>query len=166
MVAVTPAGSRGFTYVGLMFAVAVIGITLATIGVVWSTQIRREKETELLWIGGQYRMAIGMYVGAGGVYPQELSDLLEDKRFPVPRRYLRRLYPDPMTGQVDWQLVPAPGSGIMGVASSSQGKPIKVAGFPVRDALFKDAQCYCDWKFVSNGRRLRGVRQAFPGASD
>lgn len=161
-----PAGSRGFTYVGLMFAIAVIGITLATIGVVWSTQIRREKETELLWVGNQYRMAIGLYLSAGGQYPQELSDLLEDKRFPVARRYLRKLFPDPMTGQADWQLIPAPGNGIMGVASSSQGKPIKVAGFSVRDAAFKDATCYCDWRFVSNGRRLRGVRQLVPEQAD
>ncbi|MBS0387836.1 MAG: type II secretion system protein [Proteobacteria bacterium] len=162
----TAARSRGFTYVGLMFAIAVIGITLATIGVMWSTQIRREKEAELLWIGNQYRMAIGMYLGAGGQYPQDLSQLLEDKRFPVARRYLRKLFPDPMTGQADWQLIPAPGNGIMGVASSSQGKPIKVAGFSIRDAAFKDATCYCDWRFISNGRRLRGVRQPVAGQPD
>jgi type II secretory pathway pseudopilin PulG len=156
---------RGFTYVGLLFAIAVLGITLATIGVVWSTQIRREKEAELLWIGDQYRDAIAQYLAAGGVYPQQLSDLLEDSRFPLVRRYLRKLFPDPMTGEVDWQLIPAPGSGFMGVASSSQGKPIKVAAFSVRNAAFKDATCYCDWKFVSNGRRLRGVRIG-PGQSN
>jgi type II secretory pathway pseudopilin PulG len=153
-------------YIGLMFAIAVLGITLATVGIVWSTQIRREKETELLWVGEQYRMAIGLYLGAGGQYPQDLSELLEDKRFPVARRYLRKLFPDPMTGKADWQLIPAPGSGIQGVASSSQGKPIKVAGFAVRDAAFKDAICYCDWKFVSSGRRLRGVRQVVPAESN
>ncbi len=161
-----PGQSRGFTYIGLMFAIAVLGITLATVGVVWSTQIRREKETELLWVGNQYRMAIGSYLSAGGQYPQDLTELLEDKRFPVARRYLRKLFPDPMTGQMDWQLIPAPGNGIMGVASSSQAKPIKVAGFAGRDAAFKDATCYCDWKFVSNGRRLRGVRQLVPTDSD
>ena len=158
--------ARGFTYIGLMFAIAVLGITLATVGVVWSTQIRRDKEAELLWIGNQYRTAIGSYLSAGGQYPQDLTELLEDKRFPAARRYLRKLFPDPMTGQVDWELIPAPGSGIMGVASSSQGKPIKVAGFAVRDAAFKDATCYCDWKFVSSGRRMRGVRQLVPTDSD
>jgi type II secretory pathway pseudopilin PulG len=151
----------GFTYIGLMFAVAVLGITLATVGVVWSTQIRREKEAELLWIGDQYRDAIGRYRAAGGVYPQQLSDLVEDNRFPLVRRYLRKLFPDPMTGQLDWQLIPAPGSGFMGVASTSTLKPIKVAGFPVYEASFESADCYCAWAFVNQpriGRHHRSIR--------
>lgn len=157
---------RGFTYIGLLFAIAILGITLATIGIVWSTQIRRDKEAELLWVGDQYRMAIERYLAVGGQYPQELADLLEDKRFPVPQRYLRKLFSDPMTGQVDWQLIPAPGNGIMGIASSSQGKPIKVAAFPIRDAAFNDAACYCDWRFVATGRRLRGMRPDSPASGN
>lgn len=152
----------GFTYIGLLFAVAVLGITLATVGIVWSTQIRREKEFELLWIGDQYREAIGRYYAVGGQYPQDLSDLVEDKRFPLVRRYLRKLFPDPMTGQVDWQLIAAPGLGIMGVASSSQGKPIKVAGFGIRDTSFQDTECYCDWKFMYAGRVFRHRRTINP----
>jgi len=155
----------GFTYIGLMFAVAVLGIALASVGVVWSTQIRREKEAELLWVGNQYRAAIGQYFATGGQYPAELSDLLEDKRFPQVRRYLRKLFPDPMTGQVDWQLIAAPSAGVMGVASSSQAKPIKVAGFESRDASFQDAQCYCDWKFMYTGRYLRAPRGAAPAGA-
>ena len=83
----------GFTYIGLLFAIAIIGITLATVGVVWSTQIRRDKEVELLWIGDQYRTAIGRYRASGGQYPQALTDLLEDKRFPVARRSSAGLSP-------------------------------------------------------------------------
>jgi type II secretory pathway pseudopilin PulG len=143
-----PAPQTGFTYIGLLFAIAILGITLSTTGVVWSTQIRREKEAELLFVGDQYRIAIGRYRASGGQYPQGLGDLLEDRRTPTVRRYLRRLYPDPITGNADWQLVAAPDGGIMGVASSSQLKPIKVAGFPLSDATFRGAECYCDWKFV------------------
>ena len=153
----------GFTYIGLMFAIAVLGITLATVGVVWSTQIRRDKEVELLWIGDQYRTAIVRYRTNGGQFPQELADLVEDKRFPVPRRYLRKLFPDPMTGAADWQLIEAPGGGIIGIASNSQGKPIKVAGFGQEDAAFTDSECYCNWKFVfapRHGRAQRAVRPA------
>jgi type II secretory pathway pseudopilin PulG len=152
----------GFTYLGLLFAIAILGVTLATVGVVWSTQIRRDKEAELLFVGNQYRTAIGRYA-AGGGYPQALADLLEDKRTPVPRRYLRRLYPDPMTGQADWQLITAPNGGIIGVASNSQNKPIKVAGFAPADAAFEKAECYCDWKFVyapRNQWRRRLVKPA------
>jgi type II secretory pathway pseudopilin PulG len=151
--------AAGFTYVGLMFAIAVLGITLATVGVVWSTQIRRDKEAELLWVGDQYRVAIGRYRASGGQLPQELADLIEDKRTPVPRHYLRRLYPDPMTGAADWQLIEAPGGGgIIGIASSSQGKPIKVAGFSQLNKPFEGAECYCDWKFIYSPRYLRQHR--------
>jgi type II secretory pathway pseudopilin PulG len=154
----------GFTYLGLMFAIAIIGITLATVGVVWSTQIRREKEVELLWIGDQYRAAIGRYRASGGQFPQALTDLLEDKRFPVVRRYLRRLYPDPMTGALDWQLIQVPGgAGIIGVASNSQDKPIKVANFSDRNVNFNDAVCYCDWKFIYAPRSHRWQPAISPG---
>jgi type II secretory pathway pseudopilin PulG len=152
----------GFTYIGLLFAIAIIGITLATVGVVWSTQIRRDKEVELLWIGDQYRTAIGRYRASGGQYPQALTDLLEDKRFPVVRRYLRKLYADPMTGAADWQPIVAPGGGILGIASSSQGKPIKVAGFALADVVFEKMECYCDWKFVYTGRLHRNRRSSTP----
>ena len=140
----------GFTYLGLLFAVAILGITLATVGIVWSTQIRREREAQLLWVGDQYRAAIKRYRSSGGQFPPALVDLVEDPRFPVPKRHLRRLYADPMTGHVDWQLIMAPGgTGIIGVASSSQDVPIKQTNFDAIDTAFDQAQCYCDWKFMN-----------------
>ncbi len=151
-------GQMGFTYIGLLFAIAIIGITLSTVGVVWSTQLRRDKEAELLFVGNQFRLAIGRYVRSGGQYPLELADLLEDKRTPVPRRFLRRIYPDPMTRGADWDLVTAPQGGIMGVASRSQDKPIKVAGFLAANAGFELAECYCEWKFVYSPRANRNRR--------
>lgn len=157
-------GQAGFAYIGLLFAIAIIGITLSTIGVVWSTQIRRDREAELLFVGDQFRHAIGRYVAAGGQYPQALADLVEDKRTPVPRRFLRRIYPDPMTGQPDWQPILAPEGGIIGVASSSQGKPIKIAGFPEIDSGFAKAECYCDWKFIYSPRYTRHRRSIRPAA--
>jgi type II secretory pathway pseudopilin PulG len=146
-----------------MFAIAVLGITLATVGVVWSTQLRREKEEQLLFVGNQFRVAIGRYVRSGGQYPLELADLVEDQRTQVPRRFLRRIYPDPMTGSADWQLIQAPQGGIMGIASTSQGKPIKVAHFSLVDESFEKAECYCDWKFIympRAGRNRRVIRPA------
>jgi type II secretory pathway pseudopilin PulG len=158
------ASQSGFAYIGLLFAVAILGITLGTIGVVWSTQIRRDREAELLFVGDQFRLAIGRYMASGGQFPQTLADLVEDKRSPVPRHFLRRIYPDPMTGQPDWQAIVAPQGGIMGVASSSQGKPIKIAGFPQVDADFAKAECYCDWKFIYSPRFTRHRRTARPAA--
>ena len=155
--------AAGFTYLGLMFVIALLGLTLSTVGVVWSTQIRREKEAELLFVGDQIREAIGRYRTNGGQYPQALTDLLLDNRSPAVRRYLRRLYRDPMTNSADWRLIPAPEGGIMGIASLSKDKPIKVAGFPTIDSAFVNAECYCDWQFMYSpryGRHRRVIKPA------
>jgi type II secretory pathway pseudopilin PulG len=146
------ARQSGFTYIGLLFAIVILGITLSTVGVVWSTQIRRDREAELLYVGGEIRAAIGHYRASGGQLPQTLADLVQDERTPAVRRFLRRVYPDPMTDSSDWQLIMAPEGGILGVASKSQGKPIKVTGFPSADAAFEKAECYCDWKFIYSPR--------------
>ena len=127
----------GFTYLGLLFAVALLGIGLAAVGIVWSAQIRT---------------AIGRYYsetpsGAHG-YPASLQDLLQDPRWPQVHRHLRRLYFDPMTGTQDWQLILAPEGGIMGVATSSMAMPMKRTNFLQADAAFDDAECVCDWQFV------------------
>lgn len=153
----------GFTYIGLLFAIVILGITLSTVGVVWSTQIRRDREAELLYAGDQIRAAIGYYRASGGQYPQALTDLLLDNRTPAVRRFLRHVYADPMTNSSDWQLILAPEGGILGVASKSLDKPIKMAGFAPRDAAFEKAECYCDWKFIYTPRYGGQRRAVTPG---
>ena len=140
---------RGFTYMTALFMVAILGGGLALAGEMWETSARREREAELLFVGHQYRMAIQRYFLSGPQrqYPRSLEDLLKDPRRPGTERYLRRLYADPMTGK-DWGLVKAPDGGILGVHSLSQEKPLKVAGFRVRDATFEGAQKYSEWMFV------------------
>lgn len=155
MVVHSRAAQTGLAYVGLLIAVAILGIMLGTVGVVWSTQIRRDKEAQLLFVGDQIRSAIAQYQNEGGIYPATLADLIEDKRYPQIRRYLRRVYVDPMTGHADWQVIPAPGGGIMGVASASQSKPIKQANFNDSDSAFDHAECYCAWQFIYAPRSFR-----------
>jgi type II secretory pathway pseudopilin PulG len=144
-----PAG--GFTYVAMLISVAVIGAGLAATGEVWSHVQQREREAELLFVGNQFRQAIGYYYestpGGGKRYPERLEDLLEDKRYPMPRRYLRKLYADPLTGTPEWGLMEAPGGGIMGVYSLSQAAPVKRAEFFVRDRTFHEAAGYYEWRF-------------------
>jgi type II secretory pathway pseudopilin PulG len=159
-------GQGGFTLIGLMYAVAILGITLAAAGILWSTQIRRDKEAQLLWVGDQYRQAIARYRAAGGQFPMALEDLLEDKRFPEPKRYLRQLYPDPITGALDWQVIEGPNGSIMGVASSSQQKPIKVANFPPQYRAFENAESYGEWKFLGGSRSLRRHRSVAPAGAN
>jgi type II secretory pathway pseudopilin PulG len=142
-------GPRGFTYVGLLALVVVMGLLLAAAGQVASTASQREREKQLLWVGHEYRAAIARYWGHRRAYPQSLPDLLgAAPDAPVQDRCLRRLYPDPMTNAVDWVVVPAPGGGIMGVASSSKRAPLKTAGFAEADQDFKSARSYGDWQFT------------------
>jgi type II secretory pathway pseudopilin PulG len=141
--------SAGFTYLTVLFIVAIITGGLALVGEVWGTSTKREKEAELLFIGNQYRKAIERYFTSGaGQYPRELENLLKDPRKPGTERYLRRLYPDPITGKNEWGFVRGGDGGIAGVYSLSEEKPLKIGGFKVRDASFEGAQKYSDWRFM------------------
>ena len=145
-------GSAGFTYLGLLFAIVVLGFALAAAGTLWSMNAQRDREAQLLWVGNQYRQAIASYYlkGPPGVlqYPQSLADLIEDTRGPIPKRHLRRLYPDPMTGRPDWNLEHLGDGSVFGVRSTAEGRPLKQAGFGPGLAAFEGAECYCDWAFV------------------
>jgi len=139
----------GFTYLGLLMAIVVMGLFLSVAARVWSTTEQRERETQLLFIGHAYRSAIGSYVAHMGHYPLALEDLLGTPDSAVPQRFLRQLYPDPITGNTDWSLIRSPGGdGIMGVASSSAAVPIKHANFDPSDSAFADATSYGGWQFV------------------
>ena len=141
--------AAGFTYLTILFIVAIMGVGLALAGEVWHTASAREKEAALLHVGEQYRKAIERYVLAGPrQFPRELADLLKDPRKPGTERYLRRLYPDPVTNSDDWGIVKAPDGGVMGVYSRSENKPLKEAGFAPAQSTFESAQKYSDWKFV------------------
>jgi type II secretory pathway pseudopilin PulG len=141
----------GFTYLALLIAVAVGGAVLASIGELTSHAQQREKEAELLFVGQQYREAIHAYYerapGGAKRYPRKLEDMLADSRYPTAQRYLRRPYPDPMTGKTEWGLVAAPDGGIMGVYSLSEVQPVKTGGFGQLDPSFVDATRYADWRF-------------------
>lgn len=135
---------RGFTYLIALLLVAVAGAGFVSIAEIWSHARQREKEAELVWIGNQFKQAIALYYhrspGAGKRYPERLEDLLEDRRFLTPQRYLRRIYVDPMTGKADWNLIAAPGGGFMGVRSLSTKVSLR--------GLDSSAASYRDWKFV------------------
>jgi type II secretory pathway pseudopilin PulG len=146
---VVSARQTGFTYLTALFAVAILGGGLALAGEVWETSVKREREAELLFVGNAYRAAIERYFLSGPQrqYPRGLEELLEDPRRPGTERYLRKFYPDPVTGK-PFELVKAPDGGIVGVHSTSEAAPLKVAGFRKRDAAFEGAAKYSDWKFV------------------
>lgn len=143
----------GYTYLSLLFFVALAGVGLAHFGMLWHMETQRDREKELMFVGDQFRRAIATYYEESPEgkkqYPATLEDLLEDNRTVNGRRHLRRIYTDPFTGDDQWGLIKTPGGDrIMGVYSLSQAAPVKAAGFAERYAAFGTARHHSDWKFV------------------
>lgn len=146
--------AHGFTYVGLLIVIAIISLAATSSVQLGAIAQRRQVEDELLFVGLQYKRAIRSYFeaappGAPSAAPPRLEDLLRDPRFPYPKRHLRRLYPDPLTGKNDWALIRTlDGQGILGVHSRSKESPIRIDNFPDEFFHFKGKQRYADWVFV------------------
>ena len=142
----------GFTYIGLLLAVALLGVMLAEMATVWSQVRQRENEQQLLFIGSQFRQAIASYYerspGAIKQYPKKLDDLVEDNRTPFISRHLRKIFHDPVTGSTDWGLIKDASNGITGIYSKSDVEPLKKANFDKVYARFEGKQHYSDWQFI------------------
>jgi type II secretory pathway pseudopilin PulG len=141
----------GFTYLGLMLFMVIAGIGLAVTGKVWHTELQRQKEQELLFIGDQFVQAIRSYYESTPTglkqYPLTLQELLLDQRFPGPKHHLRRLYRDPMTGSVEWGLVKDQ-ERIIGVYSLSQNHPLMKFHFTTAEQDPNPPASYADWRFI------------------
>lgn len=148
-----PRNSGGFTFLGLMMVIAIMGIALLAVGEVWHTAQKREKEQTLLFVGDQFRSAIHSYylhappANKRQPYPSSLEDLLKDPRYPTTQRYLRQLYPDPIRGSVEWGLLKK-GEGIYGVYSLSEETPIKQSNFRLADKDLEGKSKYSEWLFM------------------
>jgi type II secretory pathway pseudopilin PulG len=114
----------GFTYLLLLFSISILGIGLASTGVVWSTESRLSKQRELEFIGREFIQAIESYYNAmpGEVksYPQSVEELLTDHRFLFTKRHLRKVYVNPFTNSADWQYLREPGGGIYGISNTDK----------------------------------------------
>ncbi len=143
---------RGFTYVLVMFAVAVASVVSLRAMEHTGSMERRQKEQELLHVGQAYYDAIRTYYenspGSLKTLPVSLDVLLEDDRTSTLRRPLRKLYRDPMTGSADWGLVLSDDGKIAGVYSLAPGQPFKTGGFRRELAHFANARSFAQWQFT------------------
>ena len=88
-----PQSEPGYAMAGLLVAIGIMSVLMSVAMPAWRTVAKREKEAELLFRGQQYMRAIDLYQRRfPGAYPTDLEMLVEE-------RFLRRLYPDPMTGE-------------------------------------------------------------------
>jgi len=153
---ITAGKQSGFTYIGVLIGVAILGAMLAALGTVWHTMAQRDREKELLFIGHQFRVALNHYYQYNQRYPMRLEQLVQDDNPQVVRRYLRRIYVDPMTRQANWGLVTQDDGQILGVYSLSEKVPLKKAHFRPQDADFEEKKNYAAWLFMADGQMGAG----------
>jgi type II secretory pathway pseudopilin PulG len=92
---------RGYILLALIFAVTLLIIALATALPAIGTQIKRDREEELIHRGHQYVRAIQLYYRKFGRYPNSIDDLKDTNNM----RFLRREYTDPITGKSEWRII-------------------------------------------------------------
>jgi len=157
MVAPTSRNEAGFTYVGMVFFVAILGLVGAATLKVDSLLRRAAAEQDLLEIGAEFSEALRSYAAATPrgypTAPPTLQDLLKDPRFPGTRRHLRKIFVDPVTGKDAWGIVyQGDKIGVLAVYSLSQAKPLKLANFDARFLNFENKEHLSEWKFTATGQ--------------
>ncbi len=152
----------GFSYIGVLITLAIAAIGMAGATMLWQHQAQRINEALLLETGEAYRLAIGRYYEAspGPVkqYPQSLDVLLEDRRFPLAKRHLRRILPDPFYPRRPIGLIQRDGR-IVGVFSQSELAPIRQTGYQEFQEGFKSAKHYKQWQFVYEPNTLTTLEE-------
>lgn len=145
---------QGFTYLGLIVFLFIVGLVGAATLKVDALLRRAQLERELLETGAQFSAALTSYARATPrgqpPQPRTLDELLRDQRFPNPRRHLRKVFVDPVTGKAEWGLVTAgEGGRILGVHSLSQATPLKQANFDPRFTGFEHREHLSEWTFMA-----------------
>ena len=154
----------GFTYFGLLLAIATAALVVSAGASLLTNDLRRDKEFELLFAGDEIKRALETYhsKNTGGLYPypKQLDWLLRDPNQPSLQRYLRKIDRDPMhepdeaasiTLVGTWVPILGTGGQVIGVHSNSARAPLKTAGFPKHYEAFRAAKRYADWKFIAAG---------------
>lgn len=91
----------GYILIAVLLVVTLAIIALAANVPRIATQIRRERELELIERGKQYQRAIQLFYRKFGRYPMSLEQLENTNDI----RFLRRRFPDPITGSEDWRII-------------------------------------------------------------
>jgi type II secretory pathway pseudopilin PulG len=106
-------GKHGYVLIILMMAVFILALGLTVAVPVLETELRREKEEELIFRGRQYVEAVRLYQAKNpGRFPTSLKELAD-------KGFLRKLFADPMTASGEWDVVLAPGGQATAEASGS-----------------------------------------------
>ena len=83
----------------LMLALAIIAMSVTAPYVV--TEIKRDREEELIHRGKQYQRAVKLFYKRLGRYPTSLAELQNTQNL----RFLRKQYKDPMSPDGEWRII-------------------------------------------------------------
>ncbi|MDR7335399.1 type II secretion system protein [Roseateles asaccharophilus] len=138
--------------IAALVLLAAMAASASVVAARWADEAQREREQELLRIGNEIAGALAAYAkdSAGSTYsrPRELEALLEDRRAFGIKRYLRRIEPDPMTGQPAWGVIRAEDGGIAGVFSHGEKRPFLRVPRALSHVDLPVVDRYADWKFT------------------
>ena len=101
-----PPEQRGFALLVIFLIAAAVAFTMYQELPRAAFESARDKEQLLMDRGNQYKRAIQVFYAENKSYPGELKNLESNNN----KRYLRRRYIDPMTGQDEWRLIHTNGS--------------------------------------------------------
>ena len=119
-------GERGFTLAGVLVILTILAVVLAfTVPRMWSDVLQRERDIQTIWVMKQYARAIAEFQRRHGSLPVSLEQLAEQQD----PRVLRKLYPNPLSGEMDWILVP-PGTPATGGGTRTDLDPNSRLGAP------------------------------------
>src|SRR3989449_6301468 len=142
-------GECGVTYLLVMLAVVLLGISVTVAAKQWKAVVQREKEADLLARGIEIQTALAVYSAQqkkGRVVPGEIYPLTLEELTKQPKPALRKAYKDPITGD-NWEYVRDPTGRIKGVRSKSKAEPFKQKDFPPLLRHFDGLTSYNDWVF-------------------
>lgn len=161
---------RGYSLVALVASATIMLILLAAAVPSWRYVMKNDREEELIFRGGQIADAVARFQKRNGnALPPSLEVLVRGK-------YLRKEFKDPMAKDGKWRFIrqgemigpitppgssprpsPSPGpgvptgqplGGIMGVASTSKEKSLRI---------FNGRDRYSEWTFIAGQPRIVGA---------
>jgi len=100
------AAESGFTLAGVIVIMTIMMIVVAyTVPRMWSTVMKRERERQTIYVMQQYAKAIVEFREKNKTYPTSIQQL-KDARQPRMIRGVKGEFPDPLTGEMDWLVIP------------------------------------------------------------
>lgn len=110
---------RGFALLFVFAMAAMVSIMLYMQLPRVGFQAQRDREELLIERGEQYKRGIQLYVTEWRKYPASLDDLEKTNG----KRYLRKRYKDPLTGEDEWRVIHINGAGILTDSLVQKQKP-------------------------------------------